>query len=57
MKEPYKFKRRCIEGEIHFVSSKFDAKPSSNGKSYNEIEAIKASRKEVDKPLLLIREE
>lgn len=56
MKETYKFKRRCIDGEFHFVTSKFDSKPSSNGKSYNETEAIKASRKEVDKPLLLIRE-
>ena len=57
MKKSYKFKKRRIDGEYHFVSSKFDVKSSSNGKSYNEIEAIEASRKEVDKPLLLIRGE
>jgi len=56
MKEQYQFKRRCIDGEFHFFSSKFKVTSSSNGKSYNETEAIKASRKEVDKPLLLSRE-
>ena len=57
MKEPYKFKRRCVDGEYHFVSSKFKAKSSSNGKSYNETEAIKVSKETAGKPLLLIREE
>ena len=57
MNRSYKFKRRCIDGEYHFVTSEFDVKTSSDGKSYNETEAIKASKKEALKPLLLLREE
>ncbi len=51
------FKLRCIDGEVHFVCQDSDVEPSSNGEDYSEIEAIKASRKEALKPLLLIREE
>ena len=51
------FKLRCIDGDNHFVCQDSDFEPSSNGKEYNEIEAIKTSRKEALKPLLLLREE
>ena len=57
MNKSSKFKRKRIDGEYHFVIQNWDAKPSSNGKNYSEIEAIKASRKEALRPLLLIREE
>ncbi|UCE96382.1 MAG: hypothetical protein JSV51_01895 [Candidatus Bathyarchaeota archaeon] len=51
------FKLKCIDGDTHFVCQDSDVEPSSNGKDYSEIEAIKASRKEAVKPLLLLREE
>ena len=57
MSEASTFKLRCIDGDNHFVCQDSDVKPSLNGKEYSEIEAIKASRKEALKPLLLLREE
>ena len=51
------YKLRCIDGDNHYVCENSKFEPSSNGKDYSEIEAIKASRKEAVKPLLLLREE
>jgi len=51
------FRLKCIDGDNHFVCQNSDVEPSSNGKDYSEIEAIKASREEALKPLLLLREE
>ena len=49
------FRLKHIDGESHFVLQNHN-EPSSKGKKYSEIEAIKASKQEAVKPLLLIRE-
>lgn len=45
------------DGEIHFIVKNCNTYKHSNKKRYTTSEAIKISRKEASKPLLLLREE
>ncbi len=49
---------RSFNGEIHFIVQESGTPDSfSKGKNYDEAEAMKVTKKEASKPLLLLREE
>ena len=56
-REPRIIKLESLDGEIRFVVQESDTLEYSKRKNYDEAEAIKVTKKEASKPLLLLREE
>ena len=48
---------KSSDGEIHFIVKDHNTLEHPKQKRYNESEALRISKKEASKPLLLLREE
>ncbi len=57
MRGPKPIKSESVNGEIHFIFQEGSTRESAYNKKCDEAEAIRITKKEASKPLLLLREE